>query len=255
MTIKLLEDGTKYTKAHAHDWEDPTCTLKGKCTIYIKIDGIRAIKNKAGGIWSRNSKPLPHLSHLDFKDAEIFRGSWNETSSILGRIEAPAIPLTQDNVYELSDGAVDERLRLGWANNPSNENLYQLMLKQLELGHEGLIVRCQDKKGNVLWWKIVPYKYADVKITGMKEGTGALKGLCGSIQTNYGAAGSMVKDCLKDHGIPEDNLAIRDWLWKHRAELIGSIIQVRYREKTEAGKFRFPSLVRLRTDKSEESFD
>lgn len=254
MTIKLLDDGTSYTKAHAHDWEDPTKQLKGICKIYIKIDGIRAIRNKSGGVWSRNSKPLPHLDHLTFKDAEIFRNSWNETSSILGSIVAPLKPLTQENVYELSDGCVDERLYIGWAKDPSNANLQNLMAKQLELGHEGLIVRCEHK-GKILWWKIVPYKYADVKVTGMKEGTGALKGKCGSIQTDYGSAGSMVKDCLKDVGVPEDNIAIRDWLWKHRHELVGSIIQVRYREMTDAGKFRFPSLVRLRSDKSEESLD
>ncbi len=251
MTIKLLDDGTKYTKAHAHDWEDPDCQIKGRCELFIKIDGIRAIRNKAGGVWSRNSKPLPHLSHLEFRDAEIFRNSWNETSSILGRIDPPTVALTQENVYELSDGAVDPRLYIGWCKDPSNENLKALMDKYLALGHEGIIVR--DAKGK--WWKIVPYKYADVKITGMKEGTGALKGMCGSISSNYGSAGSMVKDCLADHGIPESNTEIRKWLWEHRNELVGSIMQVRYREKTEAGKFRFPSLVRLRADKSEESFD
>jgi len=255
MTIKTLDDGTSYTKAHAHDWEDDSCTLKGRCEIYIKIDGIRAIKNKAGRVWSRNSKPLPHLDHLDFKDAEIFRNSWNETSSLLSTTtEKPKIPLTQENVYELTDGFIDKRLYLGWANNPSNAKLEQLMLKMRELGHEGLIVRCKDKKGRILWWKIVPYKYADVKVTGFKEGTNKNKGKCGSIATNYGSAGSMVEDCLQDHGIVGDS-NIRDWLWKHRHELIGKIIQVRYREVTEAGKFRFPSLVRLRTDKSEESLD
>lgn len=250
MTIKLLDDGTSYVKAHAHDWEDPECLIKGKCKLYIKIDGIRAIRNQDGSVWSRNSKPLPHLAHLDFKDAEIFRNSWNETSSILGRIDAPATPLTQENVYELSDGSVDERLYIGWCENPSNENLYKMMCKYLALGHEGIIVRCGKK-----WWKIVPYKYADVKITGMKEGKGALAGMCGSIQTNWGSAGSMVKECLADVGVPEDNIAIRKWLWANRTKLIGSIIQVRYREKTSGGKFRFPSLVRLRTDKNEESFD
>lgn len=254
MTVKLLDDGTSYTKAHAHDWENPECLLKGRCDIYIKIDGIRAIRNKSGRVWSRNSKPLPHLDHLHFKDAEIFHNSWNETSSILGSIQPPFTPLTQENVYELSDGAIDKRLYLGWANNPSNENLHELMLKQLKAGHEGLIVRCVDKKGRILWWKIVPYKYADVKVTGMKEGTNKNKGMCGSIATNYGSAGSMVADCLTDHNVMGD-ANIRAWLWKHRAQLIGKIIQVRYREVTEAGKFRFPSLVRLRTDKSEESLD
>lgn len=254
MTIKTLDDGTSYTKAHAHDWEDPTCTLKGDCQIFIKIDGIRAIRNKSGGVWSRNSKPLPHLDHLSFKDAEIFRNSWNETSSILGSNASPAVPLTQENVYELSDGTIDKRLYLGWAKDPSNENLHNLMLKMLKLRHEGLIVRCKDKKGRILWWKIVPYKYADIKITGFKEGTGKNKGMCGSIATNWGSAGSMVAECLQDHNI-EGDANIRKWLWQHRAELIGKIIQVRYREKTEAGKLRFPSLVRLRTDKDEESFD
>lgn len=254
MTIKLLDDGTSYTKAHAHDWEDPTCQLKGRCEIYIKIDGIRAIRNRAGRVWSRNSKPLPHLDHLHFSDAEIFRNSWNETSSILGSDAAPVVALTQENVYELSDGNIDKRLYLGWAESPSNEKLHELMQKMLKLKHEGLIVRCKDKKGKILWWKIVPYKYADVKITGFKEGTNKNKGVCGSIATNYGSAGSMVFDCLQDHGIVGD-YNIRKWLWQHRNELIGKIIQVRYREKTEAGKLRFPSLVRLRTDKSEESFD
>jgi len=254
MTIKLLDDGTSYTKAHAHDWEDANCLLKGRCEIYIKIDGIRAIRNKHGKVWSRNSKPLPHLDHLSFKDAEIFRNSWNETSSILGSIAPPSTALTQENVYELSDGAIDKRLYLGWADNPSNENLHELMLKMLKLGHEGLIVRCVDKKNRILWWKIVPYKYADIKVTGMKEGTNKNKGMCGSIATDYGSAGSMVADCLQDHGIVGD-ANIRAWLWKNRHQLIGKIIQVRYREKTEAGKLRFPSLVRLRTDKSEESFD
>lgn len=254
MTIKQLDDGTSYTKAHAHDHEDPECLLRGRCTMYIKVDGIRAIRNRSGGVWSRNSKPLPHLAHLEFKDAEIFRNSWNETSSILGRIDPPVVPLTQENVYELSDGNIDPRLYLGFANNPSNENLKNLMLKMLKLGHEGVIVRCVDKKGRILWWKIVPYKYADVKITGFKEGTKKNKGLCGSIQTNYGSAGSMCAESLADYGILGD-ASIRGWIWRNRAELLGKIIQVRYREVTEAGKFRFPSLVRIRTDKDEESLD
>lgn len=253
MTIKTLDDGTSYTKAHAHDWEDPNCRIYGRVTLYRKIDGIRAIKNKAGGVWSRSSKPLPHLSHLDFKDAEIFRNSWNETSSILGRIDPPEVPLTQENVYELSDGNIDPRLRIGWAQDPSNENLVKLMHKCIADGDEGVIVRVVHK-GKILWWKVVPYKYADVIITGFKEGTNKNKGKCGSIQTKWGSAGSMVFDCLQDHGVLGD-ANIREWLWKHRHELIGKVIQVRYREKTEAGKLRFPSLVRLRTDKNEESFD
>jgi hypothetical protein len=88
----------------------------------------------------------------------------------------------------------------------------------------------------------------------MKEGKGKNVGMCGSIQSNWGSAGSMCFDCLQDHNILGD-ANIRKWLWKKRKELMGVVMQVRYREKTEAGKLRFPSLVRLRTDKNEESFD
>ena len=253
MTIKTLDDGTTYTKAHAHDYEDPNCTLKGRCEIYIKIDGIRAIRNKSGGVWSRDSKAtVLHCSHLDFKDAEIFRGSWNETFSTVSSYAPPAVPLTQENVYELSDGNIDKRLYIGFADNPSNENLEKLMLKYLKLGHEGLIVRCRDRSGKILWWKIVPYKYADVKITGMKEGKGKNKGMCGSVQTNMGSAGSICDDSIP--GVVGD-AAKRKYLWDNRNSLIGTLAQFRYRETTEAGKFRFPSLFRLRPDKSEESLD
>jgi len=243
MTIKVLEDGTTYRKAHAHDWENPELRIKGKCQLYIKVDGIRAIRNKAGRVWSRNSKPLPHLDHLHFQDAEIFRNSWNETSSILGSDDKPLVALSQDNVYELTDGRIDSRLYLGWANDPSNENLEQLMLKMREAGHEGVIVRCQDKKGNILWWKIVPYKYADVRITGFKEGTGKYKGQLGSIKSEHGSAGSGFDD------------AQRKDIWARRHELLGTIMQVKYRETTDSGKLRFPSFMRLRSDKNEESFD
>lgn len=243
MTIKQLDDGTSYTKAHAHDWEDPNCSIKGRCEIFIKVDGIRAIRNKNGSVWSRNSKPLPHLDHLVFKDAEIFCGSWGETSSILGRIDPPIVKLTQDNVYELSDGFIDKRLYLGWAENPSNENLKNLMLKMLKLGHEGVIVRCKDKKGRTLWWKVVPTKQADVRIIGFKEGTGKNKGMLGSLITSKGAVGS---------GFTE---AQRQELWAIRHTLILKIVQVKYRETTEAGKLRFPAFVCIRWDKDEESFD
>lgn len=167
MTIKTLDDGTSYKKAHAHDWEDPTCLIRGRVQIYRKIDGIRAIKNKAGRAWSRNSKPLPHIDHVILKMLRIFPNSWNETSSILGSSDAPAEPLTQENVYELSDSNATNALhRLG--KRPKQREPEKLMDQYLAKGDEGLIVRVSHK-GKILWWKIVPYKYADVIITGFKR--------------------------------------------------------------------------------------
>ncbi|MBI0275428.1 hypothetical protein I6H07_06210 [Hafnia alvei] len=241
MSIKTLSDGTEYIKAHAHDWEDSTKSIKGKCTIYRKIDGVRALRLANGTVVSRESKPLYNLDKLDFQDAEIYSLDWN-TSVSLVRTQAPQV-ITQDMVYDLRDGSIDKRLYLGVATDPSNANLEKLMNERLALGDEGLIVRTVDKKGGIVWWKIVPYKYADVRITGFKEGTGRLKGTLGSIQTTQGSVGTGFDD------------ALRNKLWSERNDLIGKIIQVKYRETTDAGKMRFPSYERMRWDKTEESLD
>lgn len=240
MTIKTLSDGTTYTKAHAHDWEDSTKTLKGVCQVYRKIDGVRALRLQNNSVVSRDSKPLYNLDHLEFRDCEVFSVDWN-TSVSLVRTQSPQV-ITQDMIYELRDGHIDPRLWIGKATNPSNENLHKLMEKYLAMGDEGLIVRVESK-GRIHWWKIVPYKYMDLKITGFKEGTGKNKGMLGSFKTAKGSVGT---------GFTDEQ---RIYFWNHRNELLDTYIEVKYREVTEEGKLRFPSFVRQRFDKSEESYD
>jgi hypothetical protein len=240
VTIKTLSDGTTYTKAHAHDWEDKTKSLKGVCFVYRKIDGVRALRLKDNSVVSRDSKPLYNLDHLEFKDCEVFSVNWNNTVSLV-RTQSPQV-ITQDMIYELRDSFIDPRLLIGKATNPSNENLRKLMEKYLVLGDEGLIVRVESK-GRINWWKIVPYKYMDLKITGFKEGTGKNKGMLGSFKTSKGSVGT---------GFTDEQ---RIEFWKKKFELLDTYIEVKYREVTEEGKLRFPSFVRQRFDKAEESYD
>ncbi|MBG6242971.1 MAG: hypothetical protein EKE20_14635 [Candidatus Symbiopectobacterium sp. Dall1.0] len=240
MSIKTLIDGTTYIKASAHNWEGDK-TIKGVCHVYRKIDGVRALRLKNNSIVSRNSKPLYNLNHLEFRDAEIFYKDWNTTVSLV-RTQTLKV-VTQEMVYNLLDDHIDKRLYLGRAVNPSNENLANLMHKRLALGDEGLVVRHKNKQGQMVWWKVVPYKYADLKITGFKEGTGAMKGMLGSFKTEQGCVGS-------GFDIPQ-----RVDFWGKRHQMIGRIIQVKYREITDDGKLRFPSFERIRFDKDEESLD
>lgn len=236
MPIRALGDGTKYQKAVNYDDR----VLVGCIDVYRKIDGLRAMRNEAGEVRSRNDKPLLNLDHLTFKDAEIFRTDWSTTVSLV-RNHNPTDVLTQDDVYELTDGAVDERLFLFRGHDITAEWLWKFMANRVKGGDEGIIVRHVNKKGVLTWYKLVPEKFADVRITGYKEGTGKNKGMLGSFSTNYGSVGT---------GFTDEQ---RIDFWARREALVGTIIEVAYRETTEDEKFRFPSYRRERFDKDEES--
>jgi len=228
MPIKELIDGTKYTKATYYN-DEP---LTGEWELYVKLDGVRALRLADGSVVSRNSKPLHNLDSLAFTDAEIFKDSWNESVSLV-RTESYKY-IGQESVYQLDPP--DPRLVLGLSIAPTAEYLNNLMEEMLEGGHEGLIIR-KGKK----WMKVVPELQADVRITGYKEGTGKFAGSLGSLQTAHGSVGSGLDDKLR-----------ADY-WDVKESLIGKIIQVGYRELTAAGKLRFPAFKCMRWDKDEES--
>jgi hypothetical protein len=242
MTKKVLNCGKTYVKAHNHNDTD----LKGMWEVYIKIDGVRAMKTTSGAVVSRNDKPLYNLDHLEFSDAEIFSVDWNTSVSLVRTESYRAID--QSMVYELTDGQVDSRLFLGKKLNPSNNWLQAMMKKYCLLNHEGIVIRKGAK-----WIKVVPLLMADVRITGMKAGAGRLKGVCGSITTDHGSIGSIETQIQRQTGLPITDLVFREYLWKNKEKLKGTIIQVGYRETTAAGKLRFPKFVRFRWDKDEES--
>lgn len=234
--LKELDDGTQYTRAKYYEGE----TLKGYWKVYRKVDGVRVMRNAANEPVSRAGKPLYNVNHLEFKDAEVYSVNWN-TSVSLVRSQTPQV-VTQDMIYELTDGNIDPRLLMGTVLHPDDLKLKGLMQLRLDAGDEGLILRQLHKSGKFyVWLKVVPKKQADVRITGFKEGAGRLKGTLGSIQTNHGSVGSGFDDELRDE------------IWACRDINKGKIIQVEYRELTEAGKLRFPAFIKFRWDKDEES--
>jgi hypothetical protein len=244
MTLRQLDCGKTYIKAHNHKDID----LKGWWEVYIKIDGVRAIKKLTGAVVSRADKPLFNLDTLEFKDAEVYRTDWNTSVSLVRTEHYQKI--NQSDIYELTDGEVDARLLLGKKLNPSNKWLQAMMQKYIDLGHEGIVIR----KG-AQWVKVVPLLMADIRITGMKEGKGRLLGVCGSISTAHGSVGSIVDQIGQVSGEPIGDIVFRTYLWENKERLTkeGTIIQVGYREVTKAGKLRFPKFIRFRFDKTEES--
>lgn len=242
--LKELDDGTSFVKAKYYEGE----TLKGYWKVYRKVDGVRVMRNASNDAVSRAGKPLYNVSHLEFKDAEVYSVNWN-TSVSLVRSQTPQV-VTQDMIYELSDGNIDPRLLMGTVLHPDDLKLKGLMELRLSQGDEGLVIRQLHKSGKYyVWLKVVPKKQADVRITGFKEGAGRLLGTLGSIQTNYGSIGSFQAECF---GYATD-MELREFIWANRCALKGKIIQAEYREMTENGKMRFPTGVKFRWDKDEES--
>lgn len=238
MSIKNLKDGTQWEKATYYKGGN----LKGVWLATYKIDGCRLIRGKDNKIYSRDSKESVHdLSNFKFNDAEFFYKDWNTSSSIL-RTHDVTIPITQDMFYELTQGHEDPRLIIGRVVDPTEETIQALLNRALSNGFEGVVLRFLGSKSK--WLKVVPTRYADIRINKITEGNGKLKGMVGNIETDWGDVGSFKQD-----------YQFRKWLWEHRKEYIGKIIQVSYREVTKDNKLRFPVLIRIREDKDYEDID
>lgn len=240
MTTKILDDGTKWVKAQYWD-ETP---LKGIYIASYKIDGIRCIRGKDGLVYSRKSEPIKHhLERFSFTDAEFFVKDWNTTASMLNSDKTPDEAFKQEMFYELSPDFLDGRLTIGKVVDPTIETINALLKQALELKYEGIVLR-EVARNN--WIKVVPEKFADVRITDITEGNGKNAGMAGAIVTDYGNVGSF----KTQNGMSDAEL--RTELWKNKKKYIGSIIQVGYRELTVNKKFRFARLARLRPDKNYE---
>ena len=195
--LKELNDGTSYIKATYWKGED----LEGIWLATYKIDGIRCIRGKDNKIYSRDSKEmLHHLEKFNFNDAEFFFKNWNTSLSILST-EEETIPITQDMFYHLDNMHPDPRITIGKLVNPTKSTIKALLKKALELGHEGIVLRSINQL-KPTWIKVVPVRYADVRIITIKEGTGKYKGMAGSIDT-------LTQSLDNSYGITENPSRIR----------------------------------------------
>lgn len=240
MAIKVLADGTEWTKAVYYMGGD----LKGTWLATYKIDGLRVIRGKNNKVYSRDSKEAIHdLAKFKFNDAEFFYKDWNTSVSIL-HTQEETIPITQDMFYELSQGNEDPRLVIGRLVDPTEETINALLKKALLLKHEGIVLRFLGSKPK--WLKVVPTRYADIRITAINEGKGKYAGVAGSLETQWGKVGSFeLQPNMTD-------IEFRKELFLNQDKYIGKIAQVAYREITKNYVLKFPRLSRIRDDKDYE---
>jgi DNA ligase-1 len=99
--------------------------------------------------------------------------------------------------------------------------------------------------------KVKVMQDVDLKIIGFEEGSGRLAKTLGRINVDYKGNTLGVGSGFSD--------AQREWLWAHRAYLIGRVITVQYFEETEDadGKksLRFPVFKELREEGKEVSYN
>lgn len=138
----------------------------------------------------------------------------------------------------------------------SDPNMIDHYLEYAEsMGWEGLMLNknapyvCKRTTDLI---KIKKFKYSDLKIVGYEEGTNKYEGMLGAVIVDY--KGNTVN---VGSGFTDEQ---REEYWKIREELIGKIVEVKYKDVTKDKKtglesLQFPVFQRIREDKIEESLE
>lgn len=124
-----------------------------------------------------------------------------------------------------------------------------------ELGWEGLMLNLDapyECKRSTKLIKIKTFKYSDLRIVGYEEGTGKYVGMLGSVIVEYKGGAVAIGSGLSDEQ--------RVNYWKNPEELIGKIVQVKFKEETMDKKtglksLQFPVFQYLREEKTEPSYE
>lgn len=196
--------------------------------VYIKVDGVNLYcQGKVAMTRDGNVYELPF--EMKGGHYELFEEDWGKSISLLSRLERARV----DNLYSLD--VRDPRLFLEYLQHPNEENLEELLRYVVSKGHEGLVLKQGSKE-----LKVKPFTTSDVRVTGIKKGTGRNKGRVGSLITDYGNV-LLQKDVDKE--------AFKD------GSIVGMIVEVKSFGWTKDGKMRHARFLRPRPDKNTEHLE
>ncbi len=124
----------------------------------------------------------------------------------------------------------------------------------LEQGWEGVMVNLDTpyvcKRTDTIL-KVKVMSTCDLKVIGFEEGTGKNVGKLGALLVNYKGFTVGVGSGFSDHD--------REYIWNHKDEYLENIVEIQYFEesKNQDGglSLRFPVYKKLRTDKTEPSYN
>jgi DNA ligase-1 len=131
----------------------------------------------------------------------------------------------------------------------SNKEILCAYNRHRKHGHEGTMVKVLTEPWTATrshsWMKIKAEETLDLKIIGMKEGTGKYKGTCGAIIVDH-----------KGIEVPVSGMSdtLRNKFWKERNSgntIVGHTAEIEFQEVTVHGSLRHPRFKRVRDDKGE----
>lgn len=136
----------------------------------------------------------------------------------------------------------------------SKEAINKCLEETDRLGLEGVMVNrdatYQAKRTNNLL-KVKSWFFNDVRIIGYEEGEGEFEGTLGSLVVDYKGY-----KCKVGSGFKQDE---RNWVWKHRDELIGRVCTVKCKLESKNNKgelsMNFPIWMGLREEGKEVSYE
>lgn len=123
-----------------------------------------------------------------------------------------------------------------------------------DMGWEGCMLnkdtKWKNKRNNGIL-KVKSFKHADILCTDVVEGDGKYKGTLGLIKCDYKGFELGVGSGFTD--------SQRDYYWNHRDEIVGKIVQIKYKGETKNKQgglsVQFPIFEIVREDKTEPSYN
>lgn len=261
-----------YTKSSQH--------ITFPAYVQPKLDGIRAIGNWKGELWSRAGKMLTVPTHIneqlkellnegEYTDGELYVHGWTFQRIIAAvKKQSEDTDLLEYHVYDrpCKEPGFKERF-VDWRVSESPNQVIQkstshikmvrtIYLKNvnrlealeslfLEQGYEGAIIRNSD--GPYLYGhrsydlqKIKRFQDAEFEIVDTKDGEGR-------------DSGAIIFTCKTEEDEtfdvrPATTYEIRRKMWKQRKQYVGELLTVKFFELTEDGIPRFPVGLHLREE-------
>lgn len=132
--------------------------------------------------------------------------------------------------------------------------IQELLEKADNDGWEGLMLnkdtKWKNKRNNGIL-KVKSFLHADLLCTDVVEGDGKYKGTLGLIKCDYKGFDLGVGSGFTDYQ--------RDYYWNHRDEIVGKIVQIKYKGETKNKQgglsVQFPIFEIIRNDKTEPSYN
>lgn len=249
-----------------------------------KFDGVRAVFIPDRGFFTRNDKPICGLDSmagvlqefcmkrgLSFVDGELVLagGSFQASQSAIlaaqhdqkSNIEFHVFAVggsfkgTQEMLKELPDFPEARIFRVESKAIPNTfEAVDEACRKFTAMGYEGVVLRHPDvpyfegRSNHLLKYKF--FKEADLRIIGVQDGEGRLKGTLGSLIVEGNIDGLQVRSCVGTGLTDEDRKIL-----SQDSHLVGKVLTVKYQSITEKPdkegfySLRFPVVIGVKEDR------